>query len=46
MDFDLFVDLFILDLTEMWRTSTHYITTDFDRFLEIKYEAYLRKGTI
>jgi hypothetical protein len=46
MNFDYFLELFHDELVEIWRNSTHYITTDFDRFLEIKYDAFLRRGKI
>jgi hypothetical protein len=45
MDFDTFLNFFAEELLEMWRNSTHYITTDYGRFVEIKYDAFKRKGT-
>lgn len=46
MNFDVFLQMFEQELIEMWRNSTHYITTDFGRFIETKYEAFLKRGTI
>ena len=46
MTFDEFLNNFEAELIELWRTNTHYITTDFGRFIEIKYEAFLRKGKL
>ena len=46
MTFDEFLKYFEQDLIDMWRESIHYVTTDFDRFIEIKYDAYLKRGTI
>lgn len=46
MDFDTFLDTFEQDLIEIWTTTTHYITTDFGRFIEIKYDAFIKRGTI
>jgi hypothetical protein len=46
MSFDHFLDLFHDDLVEIWTNSTHYITTDFGKFLDIKYDAFIRKGKI
>lgn len=44
MNFDTFLDLFHEELTHLWTNSIHYFTTDFGRFVEIKYEAFLKKG--
>lgn len=46
MNFDVFLQMFEQELIEMWRSSTHYITTDFGRFIETKYDAFLKRGTI
>jgi len=46
MSFDEFLILFDTELVEMWRNSTHYITTDYGKFLDIKYDAFIKRGTI
>lgn len=46
MSFDDFIDHYHDELVKMWRESIHYVTTDFDRFLEIKYDAYIKRGSI
>ena len=46
MNFDEFLELFEEDLIEIWKSTPHYITTDFGRFIEIKYDAFLRKGKL
>ena len=46
MSFDEFLDMFEKDLIELWKSTTHYITTDFGSFIELKYNAFLRRGTL
>ena len=46
MNFDVFLQMFEQELIEMWKNSPHYITTDFGRFIETKYDAFLKRGTI
>jgi hypothetical protein len=46
MNFDQFLEFFLVELEEMWRTSTHYITTDFGDFLEMKYDLFIKRGSL
>lgn len=45
MDFDTFLNMFLDELIEMWKNSIHYITTDFGDFIELKYDAFNRRGS-
>jgi hypothetical protein len=45
MDFDTFLNMFLDELIEMWKNSIHYITTDFGVFIELKYDAFNRRGS-
>lgn len=46
MNFDEFLTFFDKELVEMWRNSTHYFTTDYGKFLDIKYDAFIKRGTL
>ena len=46
MTVDQFLEIFLVELEEMWRNSTHYITTDFGDFLEMKYDIFVKRGSL
>ena len=46
MNFDKFLEMFEEELIELWRTTTHYITTDFGDFIEMKYDIFMKRGSL
>jgi hypothetical protein len=46
MNFDIFLEMFGDELLELWRTSTHYITTDYGKFIEMKYDIFMKRGSL
>jgi hypothetical protein len=46
MSFDQFLTMFEKELIEIWRSTTHYITTDFGDFIEMKYDMFIKRGSL
>jgi len=46
MSFDQFLTIFEKELIEIWRSTTHYITTDFGDFIEMKYDMFIKRGSL
>jgi len=46
MNFETFLSMYEKELIELWRTTTHYITTDFGDFIEMKYDIFIKRGSL
>lgn len=46
LSFDEFIDLYKEELKEIWTSSVHYFLTDYGKFLELKYDSYIKRGKL